>query len=422
MSFAIPSTELFAAPAQQQEIRDGYFETINPVNSLDGTRVVEFVIKGSEDYISLKDCILLLVVRVKNADNANLAAAAEIATINYPLASMFEHLEVYLNNDLVTNTSEYGYRSYMETAFSYSNHAKNTWLQLAGYHEDTSGAMNTLGAANTGFEARKTMFTESALVELVGKIHSGLFNQEKLLLNNVDLRLVFTRNKDDFCVMSATPCKLELVEAQMVVRRVKLEDSKSNEIQSILSKNDILYHVPRVDMRTYTFPAGLRNISVRNPATGNALPSRIMLTIVSNNAYNGSVTENPFNFQHFNMTSADITVNAQSVYGKPLTINVPNKRCALLQWHHYAAMGFTSRDDGNGIGREDFNGGYFNIPADLQPSLPSDEYQDPLQSGNLEIDLAFSVALPNTVTVVVYLEYNSIIRMTSSRRAVTDYA
>ena len=93
----------------------------------------------------------------------------------------------------------------------------------------------------------------------------------------------------------------------MVVRRVKLEDSKSNEIQSILSKNDILYHVPRVDMRTYTFPAGLRNISVRNPATGNALPSRIMLTIVSNNAYNGSVTENPFNFQHCNMTSAEIT-------------------------------------------------------------------------------------------------------------------
>jgi hypothetical protein len=199
MNCSPASTDLFGDELRQEDIVAGFYDMINPVNAIDGGRTIEFVVKGSEDFIDLKHCSMLLKLRIKNIDNTVLADDKEIATINYPLASAFEHLEVYLNNDLVTNTADFGYKTYMETMFTFSPASKNTWLQMGGFAKDTHGQMDTLSNVNKGFGARKSLFAASKVVELVGKIHSDLFNQGKLLLNHVDLRLVFTRNKDDFC-------------------------------------------------------------------------------------------------------------------------------------------------------------------------------------------------------------------------------
>ncbi len=64
-------------------------------------------------------------LRIKNNDNSNLPAAAaavgqapaagQIALINYPIASLFKQLDVFLNNDLVSSTDNYGLKSYVET-------------------------------------------------------------------------------------------------------------------------------------------------------------------------------------------------------------------------------------------------------------------------------------------------------------------
>ena len=34
-----------------------YWEKITPINSLDGTQVMEFEVKGNEDFIDLNNCI-----------------------------------------------------------------------------------------------------------------------------------------------------------------------------------------------------------------------------------------------------------------------------------------------------------------------------------------------------------------------------
>ena len=43
----------------------------------------------------------------------------------------------------------------------------------------------------------------SKIVELQGRIYSDLFNQEKLILNGVDLMVKLLRHKPEFCLLSA---------------------------------------------------------------------------------------------------------------------------------------------------------------------------------------------------------------------------
>ncbi len=420
---SLSSVELFDDRLRQEDVIGGGFEKINPINSLDGTQVIEFLVKGNEDFIDMHNCYLQLKIKVTNEDGTDLAAGGEISLINYPIATLFHHVDVYLNNDLVTNTNNYEYKAYMEMMLTYSEIAKGGWLQASAYFKDTHGRMDTLGNANTGFRYRKGLIEESKTVQLMGKIHSDMFNQERLLLNHVDLKVVFTRNSDSFCTMSAAALtgKIEFVDAVLVVRRNKLASHKVNEVQTTLQKQDVKYFIPRTEVKTYTFAAGLRNISVRNSVTERDIPNRIVVGLVSNTTYNGSKALNPFNFKHYNMTSADITVDTKSVYGKPMFMHIGSGQFMEPFWTMQHGLGFIYQDDGCGITRNEYDNGYFLLAADLSATLCNGQYDDPVQSGNVDIELKFGEALPETGNMIIYMEFSSTISINAARKAVKNF-
>ena len=126
---SLSSVGLFEDRLRQEDVIGGSWEKINPINSQDGTRVIEFLVKGNEDFIDMHNCYIQLKIRVQNTDGTDLADDKEIGWINYPIAALFDHVDVYLNNDLVSNTSNYGYKGYLEALLTYSDVAKKSWLQ-----------------------------------------------------------------------------------------------------------------------------------------------------------------------------------------------------------------------------------------------------------------------------------------------------
>ena len=62
------------------------------------------------------------------------------------------------------------------------------------------------------------------------------------------------------------------------------------------------------------------------------------------------------------------------------------------------------------------------ICADLSPTLCNGQYEDPVQSGNLEMSLKFVAAIPETINVIVYLEFSNTISINSARKALNDSA
>ena len=122
------------------------------------------------------------------------------------------------------------------------------------------------------------------------------------------------------------------------------------------------------------------------------------------------------------MVSADISVDSKSGFPKPLSMNMRNGQYMQPYWSTMGAFGYQFRDDGCYISRNEFDNGDFMICADLSPTLCNGQYEDPVQSGNLEISLKFAAAIPETENVIVYLEFSNTISINSARKAVKNFA
>ena len=84
---SLSSVGLFEDRLRQEDVIGDSWEKINPINSLDGTRVMEFLVKGN--FIDMHNCFIQLKIRVKNIDGTDLAENKEIGCINYPIAALF---------------------------------------------------------------------------------------------------------------------------------------------------------------------------------------------------------------------------------------------------------------------------------------------------------------------------------------------
>ena len=55
------------------------------------------------------------------------------------------------------------------------------------------------------------------------------------------------------------------------------------------------------------------------------VPSKLIIGMVSNSAYSGDFSKNPFNFQHMNANYLEVTVDGQPVPNRPLKPNFEEK-------------------------------------------------------------------------------------------------
>ena len=69
------------------------------------------------------------------------------------------------------------------------------------------------------------------------------------------------------------------------------------------------------------------------------------------NAFNGQKALNPFNFKHYNMSSADILVNGKTALATPLTMNIATNEYLQAYWNTIIALGYNFKDDGCDISR-----------------------------------------------------------------------
>ena len=131
--------------------------------------------------------------------------------MNLFLHSLFSQVDVSLNERLISpSTNTYPYRAMTETLFNYGGDAKSSQLSMAMFCKDTPGKMDVVDPvaddadANMGLKTRYTFTKESNTVDMMGSIHSDIF-QDCLILNGVNLQLKLNRAKNSFCLVSSVP-------------------------------------------------------------------------------------------------------------------------------------------------------------------------------------------------------------------------
>lgn len=397
------------------------YKPISPISS-SSNGTIEFVSLGNLDtYRNLSSVYLRLLIKVVDHNKDDKSSAG---VVNNILHSLFRQITISMNGKSIAQTdTNYSYRSLIANLLNYGNDAASTHLESTGWLLDR-GDLDSLGA-NAGLEARHKIFKPNSVIEVMGKIHGDLFNQDRYLLNNVDLRISLALEKPEFYMMEKDDGKssIQIIDATMYMDHVTLNPRILMAQQMVLQKTDALYPYTRVEVKAYTVPANSMNISLDNVVIGQ-LPNLLVFCMVDNDAYTGKRSKNPFNFKHNNMTSFFLSVNGVQVPSQAIEMdfNATPPQSTRAYNTLFKSTGVHWFDKGNQITKELYNSGYFMLAFDLTADHAANtECGNLLNQGTIRIESRFAKALPQTTTCIVYTEYQSTLRIDKNRNVYTNF-
>ena len=144
---------------------------------------------------------------------------------------MFNQIHVFLKQKLVSPPNNaYPYRAYIESRLNYSPIAKKSHLTAGLWYDDTAGLFEAQPQArgelaNRGALNRQHFTLNGKTFDMIRHLHCDIFNQDRMLINGVEIRVPLVRSKDAFCLMDASEdgkFNLKIKEATLIVRRVKI--------------------------------------------------------------------------------------------------------------------------------------------------------------------------------------------------------
>ena len=151
----------------------------------------------------------------------------------------------------------------------------------------------------------------------------------------------------------------------MFVRKVKLSPSVFLAHAKALENGTAKYPIRRVVCKTFTVPQGFRDIRHEKLFSGQ-LPTRVVVGLVTNEAFNGHRERNPFNFQHFSVTEISLYLDGQ----QQEELNYPDSHYIRAYNTLFSGTEKICRDEGTAIDRNDYANGYtlyaFDLTADLR--------------------------------------------------------
>ncbi|XP_015609351.1 uncharacterized protein F54H12.2-like, partial [Cephus cinctus] len=157
--------------------------------------------------------------------SAQPTATDKVTPVNNFLHSLFSLVDVFFNPKLVSPQSNtYPYRAYIENTLNYESTAKNTHLTAGLYYQQSPCALNniskSIASGNAGLSA--SSMKDGRILDFSGPLRCDVFNQEKYLLNGVDMHLRLDSSKDNFCLMQSGTgyYKVHITEATLFVRKV----------------------------------------------------------------------------------------------------------------------------------------------------------------------------------------------------------
>ena len=466
--------DLFRVPPTQQSLERGRWIDYAPLSSVENANsAITFLIAGTDEYIDLSKTILTVTGKITKKDGTSKLDGndqSNVAPVNNFLHSLFRQVDVYLNGKQVTPAmGTYAYRSYIETLLNYDVSAKQSQFSSALYYKDTPGQMDKVGAlaslksfnyqkpggngnagidasdklyvpesGNVGFAKRHQFIKNGNRFVLSGPIFADIFMTDRLLLNMMDLKVVLNRSSDAFSLMEignnpAIEPKVQLSDVVLKVRKVKVDQSVSDGVERMLKQTPALYPIRRVECKILTIPANLPNTRQDNIFSG-IIPNSFVVGLVHVDATTGEYGKNPYNFQHFGVTSISLTANGQEIPFKLLTLKYPEDdngkidpaKDVELDFDEayntlFSGTGKIYSNAGLDITREDYPGGYALYAFDLTPDMSkSADYFNTVQRGTLTLALTFGDSKDHAIGMVCYGDFENIIRIDSERNAIYD--
>jgi len=210
----------------------------------------------------------------------------------------------------------------------------------------------------------------------------------------------------------------KFLDAYLLVRRVQPNPAILEAQEKALDKGALArYNMTRVDIKTFTFSAGFKSRSIDNAVLG-PLRKRLLFTMIMNTDFNGSVDTNTYNFRHYNISDISLYVYGRRVPSEGLSLDMAHEKMSVMGYrtlfegsviHHWKT--------GLQITHDMYINGFFMLLFDLTPDHALSEAHTSLpENCNITIELQFGRPLPEAITCLLYLEYDSTVLINFCRK------
>ena len=417
--------DLFTVPLTQTAIEKNTYIEVPPISAITATGPIEFFIASSgEDYTDLNNTLLYVRLKIVKPDGGDIGDDTPVGLINYPGATIFSQIDISLGDRLISQSSNaYPYRSIIECLVNYDVETLESNFSAGLFYKDTALHMDDRpGGENLGLNARQRYTFSSDVVELMAPIHSDMFFQEKLLLNGVDVKIRLTRAKDEFCLMrsDAINYQIHILSASLFVKKVTLSPPfRLGHAQALLSSTAKYPH-DHVNLKSYSIPAGSRVSNHENIFLGR-LPKSIIIGMVDNDAYTGSYAKNPFAFKNYNLEFLALYLDGVQHPGKPFQPDYTKNAAVREYYQMVLATGRHLKNNSLAFDKEEFSNGYTLYAFNLTPDENNGPHLSLIKSGSLRLETRFRTPLPQTINLIVYAVYDSMLEVSNRRQILIDH-
>ena len=328
----IPSLALFEKPSVNTGIIGYKWVQYRPISQISNSGLLQFTISGtSNHYVNLKNSYLQLKGYVTNQKGDPINATDEVAFENLPLQTLWSQLDVSLQQQVINSKvgTNYAYKAYLDVLLNHSLNEMENQLTSQLFYMDDAGFMDN-GKANSGYRLRQRFTSTGLELQMEGPLYLDIGQQERPIINGVEINLKFWPNKPSFFLSSSKQgYNFKITDAALNVCMVEVSPAILVGHAAALKQSPALYPFHQSEFKTFSIPKGQYEHSIDNIFQGD-VPSDMVVGLVSSRGYIGDYAKNPFNFNHYNCNYCGFFINGNSTPSQPFqplyNSNPPFKR------------------------------------------------------------------------------------------------
>ena len=306
----------------------------------------------------------------------------------------------------------YSYRAYMDNLLSFSKGAKEQSLKYHGFEQDTPGSFEdvnklTASNANSGFKKRSELFCTPNYFHFSVKLRIDLANIDQFLQPGVQLRFEIERNSDAFALLSDVgddvTFEFEIKDSTIEFDKMIPTPEYLNHFETNILQEPLIYSYDKSQIHYFPYTANVNDLSIYSMFHTDKLPSYLVFGLVDNDAFDGSFSKNPYNFQHFDLKEFYLLVNGISVPTQPVKLDITS-----MDYHQTYVNEFLDKlklknsNDSIGISADDWINGSFFWIVDLNVDKCCNFHEHNSKGGTIHLKLQTKTALPKTTRLIVY--------------------
>ena len=205
------------------------------------------------------------------------------------------------------------------------------------------------------------------------------------------------------------------------VRKVKPTPTVLNAINQRLNSETAKYPLRRVEVKTFTIPAGTQS-KISDHLFQGQMPKRIVLGFVENAAFNGDNLKNPFHFKNERVKKLEVSINGETISTRPYEPDFQGGLYLRSYLSLYQGLGKLGEDWAPDITLEEYKNGYtlwcIDFTKDQEAQLNKFHL---IETGNLRIEVQFGQNVQQTLNCLVYAEFDNLLEINKQREVNIDY-